>query len=232
MKNNNINTIKVVFIDTLPVLAGYLVLGIGFGILLASKGYTVTWAFFMSLFIYAGAMQYLTVDMFNTNISLITVAITTLMVNARHIFYGLSMLEKYKNVGTKKLYMIFALTDETYSMLCSKPPEANINTRNYYFFVSLFNHIYWIIGSMLGALLGTMLSFNFKGVEFALTALFTTIFVEQWLTCPSRIPATLGVFLSILCLLLFGSSSFLIPAMILIVISMLLLYKYDKGAQS
>lgn len=210
-------TVKSALLDTLPVLSGYLVLGIGFGFLLKSSGFTVFHAFLMSLCIYAGSMQYVAVGLFTGGASLVTVAATTLMVNARHLFYGISMLKKYNHVGKRKPYLIFALTDETYSLVCGNTPhipEAQKN--NYYLLVSLFDHFYWVTGTVLGAAAGTLLQFNTEGVDFAMTALFLTVFVEQWLSGKDHFPAVIGLAASVLCLLIFGSGNFLIPAMVLI----------------
>lgn len=219
------NTIKSAFIDTVPVMTGYLVLGFGFGIILKSAGYGILLTFAMSFFIYAGSMQYVAVGLLTSGASLITAAITTLMVNARHLFYGISMLEKYKGIGKRKPYMIFALTDETYSLVCGDNPKIEPEQRtNYCFFVSLFDHIYWVTGSVLGAVIGTVLRFNSEGIDFALTALFLTIFLEQWLTNKKHMPAMIGVGVSVLCLLVFGSERFLIPAMLIIAV-LLCLYK-------
>ncbi|MDY3846664.1 MAG: AzlC family ABC transporter permease [Eubacteriales bacterium] len=159
--------------------------------------------------------------------SLITVALTTLMVNARHIFYGISMIDRYKNTGKRKAYLIFALTDETYSLLCNDNPDIPAEEKkNYYFFVSLFNHIYWITGSVSGAIVGSLVEFNSKGIDFVLTALFITIFLEQWLTTKKHSPAIIGVVVSAVCLVLFGTESFLIPSMLVI---LLLLSLYKEG---
>lgn len=218
---------KSAFVDTIPILTGYLVLGFGFGILLHAGGYGIFTAFIMSVLIYAGSMQYVAVTLLTGGASLITTAITTFMVNARHIFYGISMLDKYKNVGIKKLYLIFALTDETYSLLCGDHPSIPEERRgDYYFLVSLFDQAYWVIGCTLGALVGSLVEFDSKGIEFVLTALFVTIFVDQWLSTKKHIPAIIGVGASVLALIIFGADSFLIPAMAIIAIS-LCLYKGD-----
>lgn len=209
------NVIKSAFIATMPVLTGYLVLGFGFGIIVKTAGYSVLVAFLMSLLIYAGAMQYVAVGLMTGGTSLITIALTTLMVNARHLFYGISMLSKYRGMGARKPYLIFALTDETYSLLCNENVEAKARP-NYYFLVSLFNHLYWIIGSVIGAVAGTVLKFNSEGIEFALTALFLTVFLEQWLTSKKHLPALVGVLASVVSLVIFGAESFLIPAMLFI----------------
>ena len=221
--------IKRAFLDTIPVMAGYLVLGLGFGIMLKSAGYGIVFAFIMSLSIYAGSMQYVAVSLLTGGASLVTTALTTLMVNARHLFYGISMLDRYKGVGKRKAYLIFALTDETYSLVCHDNPMVKDEDRkNYYLLVSLFDHIYWIAGSVLGAVAGTVLKFNTEGIDFVLTALFITIFVEQWLSTKKHIPALIGVGASVVCLVIFGADKFLIPAMLVIAL-LLCLYKEDKS---
>ena len=217
MKKN----IKNAFIKSLPVMAGYIVLGIGFGILLKKAGYGLFWSFLMSLTIYAGSMQYVAVSLLTSGASLLSVALTTLMVNARHLFYGISMIDKYEGAGNKKTYLIFSLTDETYSILCNDEPLEKRNWHSYCFFVSLFNQSYWILGCVLGSLLGTVVTFDTAGIEFSMTALFVTVFVEQWLTTKQHLPAIIGLFCSIICLIMFGASNFLIPAMISITIVLL-----------
>lgn len=207
-------------------MAGYIVLGTGFGVLLASKGYSFWWAFFMSLFIYAGSMQYVAVDLLSAGASLISAALMTLMVNARHLFYGISMLDKYQHVGKAKPYLIFALTDETYSLVCDeKLIPTDINRNQYLLLLSVFNHIYWVLGSTIGGILGNLVTFNTAGIDFAMTALFIVIFTEQWENTKNHLPAVIGVCSSVLCLLLFGTQSFLIPAMLLISVLLLVFRK-------
>lgn len=223
------NTIKTAFISTIPVLTGYLVLGFGFGIILKSAGYGIWLAFIMSLFIYAGSMQYVAVGLLTSRASFLTAALTTLMVNARHLFYGISMLDKYKETGKRKPYLIFALTDETYSLVCGDNQNVEPGQQmNYYFYVSLFNQVYWVLGSVLGAVVGTVVKFNSEGIDFALTALFLTVFLEQWLTTKRHGPAIIGVLVSIICLLVFGGEHFLIPTMLVIAL-LLCLYKEEPG---
>ena len=222
-------TIKNAFISTIPVLTGYLVLGFGFGIILKTSGYGILLALIMSLFIYAGSMQYVAVGLLTSGASWIVAAFTTLMVNARHLFYGISMLDRYKGTGKRKPYLIFALTDETYSLLCNENQKIEEEQKkNYYFFVSLFNHIYWVLGSVIGALIGTIVNFNTEGIDFALTALFITIFVEQWLSSKKHFHAIIGVCVSVICLIIFGSEKFLIPTMIIILL-LLGLYKEENN---
>lgn len=210
-------TLKSAFLATVPVLTGYLVLGFGFGIILKSNGYSILLALAMSIFIYAGSMQYVAIGLLSSGASLITAFLTTLMVNARHLFYGVSMLGKYKNTGKKKPYLIFALTDETYSLVCHDNPNIAPENRNsYYFLVSLFNQIYWVAGSFLGAAARSLVKFNSEGIDFALTALFITVFLEQWLTAQKHSPAIIGTLVSVVSLIIFGSEKFLIPAMLFI----------------
>ena len=212
--------VKKAFIASMPVMAGYIVLGTGFGIVLSSKGYGIGWALAMSLFIYAGSMQYLTVDLLAGGAGLITAAITALMVNARHLFYGISMIDKYKDAGPYKPYLIFALTDETYSLNCAGVPEGVEDAPKYFFLVSAFNQCYWVIGSVLGSALESVLPFSTEGIDFSLTALFVTVFVEQWKSTRDHIPAVIGVAVSLLCLFIFGADHFLIPTMLLITIAL------------
>lgn len=218
--------IKNAFYATIPVMAGYLVLGIGFGMVLRTRGYGILWALAMSVFIYAGSMQYVTIDLLTGGVSLITAAVTTLAVNARHLFYSISMIDKYQN-QKRKNFLIFTLTDETYSLVCSEVPDGT-DASSYYFYVSLFDYIYWIGGSAIGSVLGSVLPIRTEGVDFALTALFLTVFVEQWLTTKNHLSAIIGVGASVVCLLLFGSDKFLIPTMVLIT-CLLLAMKNKEG---
>lgn len=199
------------FLDTVPVMTGYLFLGFGFGLLMQQKGYGVVWSAAMSLFIYAGSMQYVAVNLLTGGVGLLTTALTTLMVNARHLFYGISMVEHYRGSGGKKPYLIFALTDETYSLVAGQDKPLG-----YCLTVSALNQSYWVVGTVLGALAGTLIPVALPGIEFVLTALFVTIFTEQWLTARDHKPAILGVAATALCLWIFGRDVFLIPSMALI----------------
>jgi len=214
------SAVRAAFLDTLPVMAGYVFLGFGFGILLCQSGYGVLWALAMSLFIYAGSMQYLTVSLLTGGAGLLTAALTTFVVNARHLFYGISMVDSYRGAGKKKPYMIFALTDETYSLVVQNQIPEGISRHGYCFLVSLFDHIYWVTGTVLGSLTGALLPINYEGIDFALTALFVTIFVEQWLSTKDHRPAVVGVVSTLLCLLIFGKDVFLIPSMVAIALTL------------
>lgn len=208
--------LKAVFLDTVPVLTGYLFLGMGFGILLTENGYGVLWALAMSIFVFAGSGQYLAVSLLANSSGLLSAAIATLLVNARHLFYGISLLEKYKGAGKKKPYLIFALTDETYSLVTQNEPPEGMSRHSYCFTVSVLDHIYWITGCTLGALVGQFIPINYEGIEFVLTALFVTMFVDRWLTNKDHFSAIVGACATLVSLLLFGSEFFLIPAMVLI----------------
>ena len=219
------NAVKTSFLDTVPVMTGYVFLGFGFGIVMHQSGYGFLWSVAMSLFIYAGSMQYVAVGLLTGGAGFLTTALTTIVVNARHLFYGISMVEAYKGAGKKKAYMIFALTDETYSLVSKKQMPEGINHHHYCFLVSLFNHCYWVGGTALGALAGNLLPINFKGIEFVLTALFVTIFVEQWLSTKNHLPAITGTAATAACLIFFGKDVFLIPSMALIAGTLIMLQR-------
>ena len=209
--------IKAAFPATIPVLTRYLFLGIAFGILLQSKGYGSIWALFMSVIVYAGSAQFVISDLLAEPFAPISAFLFILMINARHIFYGFSMLGKFCGAGKLKLYLIFATTDETFTLLHSTAVPAEISPNIFYFCISLLNHLYWIAGSVFGAFLGAALPMNPKGIEFVMTALFSAILVEQCRNKRNIIPAMVGIIGSVLCLMIFGESSFMPPAMLLLV---------------
>ncbi len=171
--------VKKAFIKSAPVLAGYVVLGIGFGILLRDAGYGLLWSLAMSALIFAGSMQYVGVGLLAGGASLISAALTTFMVNARHLFYSISMIGRYRDAGKYKPYLIFALTDETYSLLCDGETPDGADPNLYRFLVSLFDQCYWVTGCVLGSVLGAALPFGTEGIEFSMTALFVASFTEQ-----------------------------------------------------
>ena len=208
---------------TVPVLMGYLAIGIAFGLMLQEIGYNFIWAFFMSLTIYAGSGQYLGVTLLGAAASLGTVAVMTLLINFRHLVYGLSMLEKFRGMGPRKLYMIFSLTDETYALLSSARAPVGVDPRNFYFAIALLDQSYWILGSVIGAVAGALIPFSTEGVDFAMTALFMVIAVEQWHTFKSHLPAILGAVVTLVSLALVGADNMLLPALAIIVIALLLL---------
>lgn len=217
---------RTAFLDTVPVMTGYLFLGFGFGIALEQAGYGLIWAAAMSLFIYAGSMQYVAIGLLSSGAGLLTAAMTTFLVNARHLFYGISMVDAYKGAGKKKPYLIFSLTDETYSLVTHIP--QGVNRHGYCLLVSVLDQLYWVAGSVVGSLAGSLLPVNLEGIDFVLTALFVTIFVEQWLTTQNHIPALTGLGVTAVCLLLFGSQIFLIPSMLAIAALLTILGKTGR----
>ncbi len=202
---------------TIPVLTGYLFIGIAFGVMYAEKGYSFLWAILMSLLVYAGSGQYLAVNFFVPGFSFLQVIFLTFMVNVRHIFYGISLLEKFNKMGKKRWYMIFGLTDETYSLLCTTNVPEDVEEDKFLFAISIMNQSYWVLGSAIGAIAGTVLPINSEGIDFAMTALFVVIFIEQWMEKKNRIPEIIGVAVAIVALVIFGASSFVLPAMLAIV---------------
>ena len=203
-------------IDTLPVMTGYVMLGMGFGILMAANGFSAIYSILMSVFIYAGSLQYLGISLLSSGASFISIAISSFLVNARHILYGISMFSKYRKTKKRKPYLIFALTDETYSLVCDETDE------DYFLYVSLLDHLYWICGTVFGCIVSNLITFNTEGLDFVLTALFIVIYLEQWLQSKDTYSALSGLVLTSICLFIFGKQDFLIPSMALIVITLLL----------
>lgn len=224
--------LKTAFIDTLPILAAYLILGMGFGVLMSDAGYPPYFVFLMSAFIFAGSMQFVAVSLLAAKVIPLTALLMTFLVNARHIFYGLSLLERYKDTGKVKPYLIFGLTDETYSLVCSQPPVTNDNKTTYYFTVTLLNHLYWIAGGVIGSILGSVIPFNSKGIEFSMTALFAVIFLEQWKQTKDHAPALIGIVATAISRIVFGLDHFLIVAMALIAVALLLLLRRRKEEEN
>lgn len=217
------------FLTTIPVMMGYIVLGMAFGMLLESKGYGVIYALLMSCFIYAGSMQFVAINLLTSGATLISGAIMTLLINARHLVYGLSMIKKFEGMGKLKPYMIFSLTDETYSLLVDSQTPEGCHEKIYLFLISFFDQCYWVVGSLVGSLIGSLITINTTGLDFAMTALFVVIVLEQFLTNEKHLYTYIGFIISILCLIIFGSESFIIPSMIGILLSLIILYQ--KGGK-
>ncbi len=221
--------LKAAFPLTLPVFMGYLFLGIAFGVLLSSKGFHAGWAVFMSVLIYAGSMQFVAVPLLVQPFNLLTTVFLTLTVNARHLFYGLSMLDKFKDTGKAKPYLVFSLTDETYSLLCSASPPENVSRKWFFFFIAALDHLYWILGSVVGCVAGNLIPFDSTGIDFAMTALFLVIFTEQWESAKSHVPAVLGVAFTVICRLIFGADWFILLSMACILVSLTLYRKKEAS---
>ncbi|MGL4606132.1 MAG: AzlC family ABC transporter permease [Eubacteriaceae bacterium] len=211
MINSNL---KYAFIQTIPVLCGYLFMGMAFGILLQEAGYNFLWAFFISVIIYAGSMQFVLIGMLGGSMGLLGVILLTLSVQSRHIFYGISLIEKFKRMGRAGLYMVFSLTDETYSLLCGMDIPKELDEKKVFLMVAVLNQSYWILGSTLGALFGSLIWFDTTGIDFAMTALFVVIFVEQWFGYNSHVPAIVGLVCGLTSLLVFGPESLILPSLI------------------
>ena len=209
-------TVRFAFYKTIPVLLGYLFLGLAFGLLLQEAGYSFWWALLSSGIVYAGSIQFVLVEFLNGGTGFLTVAVMTLLINSRHAFYGLSFVEKFRKMKTYP-YMIFSLTDETYSLLCSLKVPEGIDEKKAMFLIALFDQLYWVTGSVLGAALGQVLPFDMTGIDFAMTALFVTIFVDQWREAKSHLPAIVGLCSAAVCLLIFGGSNFILPSLIITV---------------
>lgn len=216
---------KKAFPYTIPVLTGYLFIGIAFGVMYAEKGYSFLWAMLMSVLVYAGSGQYLAVNFFVPGVSFLQVIFLTFMVNVRHVFYGISLVERFNRFGKSRWYMIFGLTDETYSLLCTTKVPNDVEEEKFLLAISIMNHSYWIIGSVIGAVAGTLLPISSEGIDFAMTALFIVIFIEQWMEKKNRIPEMIGVVLAIGGLLIFNANNFVLPSMLAIVFILLVARK-------
>ena len=210
--------LKSAFPHTIPVMTGYVFLGAAYGILMNSKGYGVIWALLMSLIVYAGSAQYAAITFLTSAFNPLYAFLLTLMVNARHMFYGLSLMSKIKGAGKLKIFITYWLSDETFSVLCAAEPSEGVDRSWFMFFISFLHYIYWSAGTVIGSLVGDMITFNTKGLDFALTALFVVIFISQWKSQKSHEPAVIGVLCTVVCLVLFGQNNFVIPSMIAIII--------------
>ncbi len=221
--------LRAAFPVTLPILAGFLFLGTAYGILMVTSGFSPILAILMSLLVFAGSMQYAAVNLLLGAFNPLSAFLLAFTVNARHLFYGISLLDRLKKTGRAKPIIIFTMCDETFSVLCGTTPPDDVDGTLFMLYVSLLDYFYWAAATALGAFAGSFITFNTDGLDFALTALFIVIFVNQWKESGNHIPTLLGLFAGILCLIIFGSQNFLIPSMVLITVS-LFAYKplYDK----
>jgi len=201
---------------TIPVMTGYLCLGMAFGVLMKTNGYGVVWSVLMSLMCFAGSMQFVTITLLTTAFDPFQAFLLSIMVNARHIFYGLAVLEKYKGLGKLRAFLIFSLTDETFSLVSTLEPPEGVERKDFYFWLSLLDYSYWVTGSAIGGLLGSLLTFNTTGLDFALTALFVVLFMEQWKKKANRPAGLIGIACTVVSLVVFGADNLVIPAMVLI----------------
>ena len=208
--------LRAAFPYTIPVFTGYVVLGISYGVLMTASGFPFWMPMLTSLAIFAGSMEFVLINLLLGGFDLLQAFLMTLMINARHLFYGVSMLEKYKGMGLKKLYLIFGLTDESFSVNCVTEPPEGVDRGWFALFVTLLDHCYWFLGATLGGIFGTILHFNTEGLDFVMTAMFVVIYMEQWKKDDNHLSAILGVVLPVICLILFGAQRFMIPAMLTI----------------
>jgi len=207
---------------SLPIMVTFVVLGIGYGILMQKHGFGPWWSLLSGIKIFSGTVQFISVTMLSGG-SVIMAAVTALMVAARHIFFSISMIGRYSSEGKRKWYLFYALCDETYAMLSKDDGPEDVDTGSYRLLVTLFDQSAWVIGSFLGGWIGTLLTFDSTGIDFAMTALFTTVFIQQWIESKNHVPAILGVAATLVCRLLFGRDLFLIPAMVIIITVLMLM---------
>ena len=225
------------FTRSIPVMLGYLFLGIAYGIVLQRAGYGPLWALFSSVTIFAGSAQFVTVNLLQAAAGLLTVAVTIFLVNSRHIFYGLTFVEKFRGLRSRP-YLIFALSDETYSLLCSMPELDQRSMDRTMFFIAIMDQSYWVIGSVIGGILGEALPFDLTGIDFSMTALFTVIVVDQLTNRGFRLPALIGGVSAAACLAVLGPSNFLLPSLVITVTMLFVLrgpisrLKAEKGAEA
>lgn len=201
---------------TVPIFAGFLFLGLTYGIYMHVSGFSFWYPMLMSLTIYGGSLEFVAVSMLLAPYAPLQTLIMSVMIQARHLFYGISMLDKFRGLGWKKPYLIFGMCDETFSINCTAQIPDGIDRGWFYFFVTLLNHLYWFAGATLGGLLGNLIHFNTEGLEFVMASMFVVIFLEQWGREKRHISTYIGLAASILCLLVFGADSFLIPTMVCI----------------
>lgn len=214
--------LRAAFPVTIPVLTGFLCLGVAYGILMSTRGYGVLWTGLMSAVAFCGSMQFVAITLLTQVFDPLQAFLLSIMVNARHMFYGLSMLEKYKGLGKAKFPLVYMLCDETFSIVSTVEPPEGVEPKDFYLSVTLLDYGYWLAGSLLGAAVGALLTFDTTGLDFALTALFVVLFLEQWKKRENRPSAVIGVLCTAVSLVVFGADNLVIPAMVLILISLLI----------
>lgn len=223
MDNKISKAFKAAFPHTIPIFAGFWFLGITYGLFMKVSGFSFWYPMFMSLIIFAGSMEFITVNMLLGAFHPLQAFLMTIMINARHLFYGISMLDKFKGTGWKKPYLIFGMCDESFSINYSADVPEGVDKGWFMFFVTLLNQIYWVTGATLGGIFGSFITFDTTGLDFAMTALFVVIFIEQWLKEKNHTNAVLGILLAAICLAVFGAENFMIPSMISILTALTLL---------
>jgi len=228
MREKYSKALKAAFPNTIPILTGFLALGAAYGILMAANGYAVWWSLAFSIFCFGGSMQYVAISLLTTAFNPLQAFLLSLMVNARHLFYGISLLSKYKGMGWVKNLLIFWLCDETFSVVSTVEPPEDVDRKAFYLCVSVLDYCYWIIGTAIGGIVGGLVELNLRGLDFVLTALFVVLFMEQWKKKDNRIFAMIGVGSTIVARLFFGADNVVIPAMIIIVITITVFSRFTK----
>lgn len=226
--SSSVKALKAAFPHTIPVLTGFLALGMAYGVLMQTKGYGVIWSVLMSAIAFGGSMQYVAITLLTTAFDPLQAFLMSIMVNARHLFYGISMLGKYKGLGKIRPFLIFTLCDETFSVSYAVNPPEEVERKYFYFWISFLDYFYWILGTFLGGVLGSFVTFNTEGLDFALTALFVVLFLEQWKVKDNRPAGIIGIICAVISLLIFGSDNLVIPAMVLILVSLLAGRRYIR----
>ena len=233
MSKKKLKALKAAFPHTIPIMTGFLFLGMTYGIYMNVSGFGFWYPMLMSMTIFAGSMEFVTVNMLLGAFHPLQALSMTLMINARHLFYGISMLDKYKGTGLKKLYLIFGMCDESFSINYTAEIPEDVDKGWFMMWVTVLNQFYWVLGSTLGGVFGSFIHFNTEGLDFVMTALFVVIFLEQWMKEKNHTNAIVGLVISVLCLILFGKDDFIIPAMLGILGVLTLLRKpLEKGGET
>lgn len=218
------------FPHTVPILTGFLFLGMTYGVYMSSLGFSWIYPTLMALTIFAGSMEFVAANMLLGAFSPLQAFAMTLMVNAHHLFYGLAMLDRFRGLGWKKLYLIFGMCDETFSVTCSVRAPEGVDEGWFMTFVTLLDQLYWVLGAALGGLCGSLLTLNTEGLDFVMTAMFVVIFLENWLKEENHTSSLLGLGLPLVCLVLFGAQSFILPSMAAILLALTALRgRLEKG---
>lgn len=210
------NALRAAFPHTIPIMTGFLFLGMTYGIFMKASGFPFWYPMLMSATVFAGSAEFVMVTLLQQTFHPLQVFCMILLINARHLFYGISMLDRYRGMGFKKLYLIFGLCDETFSVAYTAQISENVHRGWFYFFITLLNQSYWVMGATLGGLFGTLIRFNTEGIEFVMTAMFVVIFLNYWMKEKKHVSAVLGIAASAICLMIFGPEQFLLPSMLLI----------------
>jgi 4-azaleucine resistance transporter AzlC len=210
--------LKAAFPYTIPIFAGFWFLGLAYGIYMNVSGFSFVYPMVMSLIIFGGSLEFVAVELLLSSFAPVQTLIMTLLIQARHLFYGISMLDKFKHMGWKKFYLIFGMCDETFSINYTANIPEDVDRGWFMFFVTLLNHFYWVSGATIGGLVGSLIHFNTDGISFVMTSMFVVIFMEQWMKEKHHISAYIGLSVAAVCLILFGADSFMIPTMIVIIV--------------